>query len=79
MGFVLNIPLATVLRSYDGLISHFLGRLGRHGALGGVRSLHVRHEQAHFLIGPPPLRVQLTVIPKRHQCPEDVDGEECDG
>lgn len=66
VGVVLNIPLATALHSYDGLISHFLGRLGRHRALGGVRPFHVGHEQAHFLIGPPPLRVQLTVIPKRH-------------
>lgn len=62
----LNIPLGTTLHSYDGLISHFLGRLGRHWTLGGVRPFHVGHEQAHFLIGPPPLRVQLTVIPKRH-------------
>lgn len=55
-----------ILHSYDGLISHFLGRLGRHRTLGGVRPFHVGHEQAHFLIGPPPLRVQLTVIPKWH-------------
>lgn len=34
--------------------------------MGGVRPFHVGHEQAHFLIGPPPLGVQLTVIPKRH-------------
>lgn len=64
--FVLNIPLSKAQHSYDRLISHFLGRLGRHRALGGVRPLHVGHEQAHFLIGPPPLRVQLTVIPKGH-------------
>lgn len=65
-GIILNIPLCTTLYSYDGLISHFLGRLGRHRTLGGVRPFHVGHEQAHFLIGPPPLRVQLTVIPKWH-------------
>lgn len=65
-GHYLNIPLCTALHSYDGLISHFLGRLGRHRSLGGVRAFHVGHEQAYFLIGPPPLRVQLTVIPKRH-------------
>lgn len=62
----LNAPLGTTLYSYDGLISHFLGQLCGHRALGGVRPLHVRHEQAHFLIGPPPLWVQLTVVPKRH-------------
>lgn len=65
-GIILNIPLGTTLYSYDGLISHFLGRLGRHRTLGGVRPFHIGHEQAHFLIGPPPLRVQLTVIPKWH-------------
>lgn len=64
VGDILNIPHSTALHSYDGLISHFLGRLSRHRTLGGVRAFHVRHEQAHFLIGPPPLRVQLTVIPK---------------
>lgn len=64
MGAILNIPIGTALHSYDGLVSHFLGRLGRHRTLGGVRPFHVGHEQAHFLIGPPPLRVQLTVIPK---------------
>lgn len=43
--------------SYDGLVSHFLGWLGRDGMLGRVRSFNFRHEQAHFLIGPPPLWV----------------------
>lgn len=61
-----NIPPAAALHSYDGLVSHFLGQLGRHRALRGVRPLHVGHEQTHFLIGPSPLRVQLTVVPKRH-------------
>lgn len=61
-----NTPLGTTLDSYDGLVSHFLGQLCRHRTLGGVRPLHVGHEQAHLLIGPPPLWVQLTVIPKGH-------------
>lgn len=78
-GSILNIPFAPAQHSYDGLISHFLGRLGWHWALGSVRPFHVGHKQAHFLIGPPPLWVQLTVIPKWHQCPEDVDSEEGDG
>lgn len=64
VSLILNAPNAQL--SYDGLISHFLGRLGRHWTLGGVRAFHVGHEQAHFLIGPPPLRVQLTVVPKGH-------------
>lgn len=53
--FSSNAPFGTTLFSYDGLISHFLGQLCGHRALGGVRPLHVGHEQAHFLIGPPPL------------------------
>lgn len=40
---------------------------------------NVRHEKAHPLIGPSPLRIQLTVIPKGYQCPEDVDGKEGNG
>lgn len=61
---LLDIPLGAALCSYNSLICHFLGQLGGHRALGGVRPLHIRHEQAHFLIGPPPLRVQLTVVTK---------------
>lgn len=53
--FLPKASSGTTLFSYDGLISHFLGQLCGHRALGGVRPLHVGHEQAHFLIGPPPL------------------------
>lgn len=60
--FLFDIPLGAPLCSYNSLICHFLGQLGGYRALGGVRPLHIRHEQAHFLIGPPPLRVQLTVV-----------------
>lgn len=66
VSLILNTPAPSAQLSYDGLISHFLGRLGRHWTLGGVRTFHVGHEQAHFLIGPPPLRVQLTMVPKGH-------------
>lgn len=71
-----NTPLGTTLDSYDGLVSHFLGQLCRHRTLGGVRPLHVGHEQAHLLIGPPPLWVQLTVIPKGHLRLEGGGGRE---
>lgn len=47
--------------------------------LGGVGTLGVWNEQAHFLIGSSPFWVQLTVVAEWHQSPEDVDGEKSDG
>lgn len=35
------------------------------------------NEENHPLVGPTPLIVQSTVVPEGHECPEEVNGEEC--
>ena len=52
--------------SDDGLVGGLLGGLGGQRVLGGVATFGVGHQQAHLLIGPPPLRVELTVVAERH-------------
>lgn len=49
--------------SYNGLIRCHLHQLGgKQGMLGRTGSLDIGDQQAYFLIGSPPLGVQLTVV-----------------
>lgn len=68
------------LASYYALIGRLFCQFGgQQGMLGRVGLPGFWDEEAHFLVGPSPLGVELTVVAERHQRPQDVDGEEGDG